>query len=265
MKRKIIIILILANSLFGLEWFSLPLIDCGLGYVNNTQSISAQSSLINPALNYKDNQFNVSYTPIYTGFDITEFSLNVAFNIGSINPNIHILSQQFSKMNNSFISIDHMIMNTEKMKIGVALEYNNANIKDYSNYGCLSTSVGIVLIPHQMFKIGFSYLHFYNYQFNKNELDLIDPSVLFGISIFPIDDIDLYAAIQKSQYLPWAESVGIKLQHWDLFYYSISYEGFSKIIKGGINFTFKNFNIQESLQWHLDLGLSHSLSLFYSF
>ena len=105
MKRKIILILILTNSLFGLEWLSLPLTDCGLGYVNNTQSISAQSSLINPALNYKDNQINVSYTPIYTGFDITEFSLNIAFNIGSINPNIHILSQQFSKMNNSFILV----------------------------------------------------------------------------------------------------------------------------------------------------------------
>ena len=265
MKKNIIILLLLTNSLFGLEWFSLPLTDCGLGYINNTNSISVQSSLINPALNYNNNQVNISYTPIYSGFDIAEFNLNVAFNIGFINPNVHIISQQYSNMNNAFISINHMIMNTGKMKIGVAIEYNNANIKNHSNYNCLSTSTGIVLIPHKIFRIGLSYLHFYNYQFDKNELDLIDPNVVFGISVLPVDKIDLYVAIQKSHYLPWAGSVGIKLQHWDFFYYSIAYEGFSKIIKGGINFEFKNFNIQESVQWHLDLGLSHSLSLFYSF
>lgn len=253
------------NSLFGLEWFSLSLLDCGLGYVNTTKSISVQSSLINPALNNKNNQINFSYTPIYPGFNITELNLNAGFNIGFFHPNIHIISQQHSKMNNAYLSINHDVVNTEKMKVGVAINYSNANIKDYSNYNSLSTSVGLLLIPHNIFRIGLSYLHFYNYQFDKNELDLIDPSIIFGISLLPVEDVDLFFAIQKSQYLPWAGSFGIKLQHWDFFYYSISYEGFSEIIKGGVNFKFKNFNIQESLQWHLDLGLSHSLSLFYSF
>ncbi|MEA1987189.1 MAG: hypothetical protein U9N76_06850 [Candidatus Marinimicrobia bacterium] len=265
MKKCILTFLLLTNFLFGLEWFSLSMNDCGLGYINNTESISVQSSLINPALNYKGNQININYTPVYSGFGITEFASNLAFNFGAINPNIHILSQQYSKMNNSFISIDHSIMSSEKMKIGVAIEFNHASIKDYSNYNSMSGSAGIVLTPHKVFKVGFSYLHFYEYQFNKNELALIDPTVLFGLSVLPVEKIDVFVSIVKSQYLPWSANVGIKLQHWDFFYYSFAYESFSEIIKGGINFEFKNFNIQESVQWHLELGLSHSLSLYYSF
>lgn len=141
---------------------------------------------------------------------------------------------------------------------GISTFYHHVKIKGYGNDGTYNINMGGRIKLHSKLLLGFS-LH-NPIRFANSEIEL--PLYFnMGISFRPIAKTSIYFAFMKEINFPFSYRAGIEYPLIDFLYLRVGAQNNPNSYSGGFGIQYSFFQLNYSIQSHIDLGLTHQADL----
>jgi hypothetical protein len=207
----------------------------------------------------------IFYTP--SPFGLTELATGyIAYTeptaIGSFSAGFMNYGYELYHENNFLLSFSSYVLG--EFYIGFSMNYKLISINNYGNTGIFYVNSGVISNLSDEINFGF-YIYNLNRASIRNEDDQIPVLFNAGISYNYSDALLLHVAVNKDLRYAVSSAFGVEYLIFDLvsFRSGINTEPLS--YSGGTGIHFNNFSFDYAFSVHQELGMTHQLSIIFSF
>lgn len=147
---------------------------------------------------------------------------------------------------------------SDHFTFGISTFYHHVKIKGYGNGGTYNINMGGRIKLHSKLLLGFSIHNPFRFIKNKIELPLY---FNMGISFEPMHNTSIYFAFMKELNFPFSYRVGVEYPLIDFVYLRVGVQNNPNSYSGGFGIQYSFFQLNYSIQSHIDLGFTHQADL----
>lgn len=165
----------------------------------------------------------------------------------------------FADYNESRIGIAFGKKLSDLVGIGVQFDYNLFHVTGYGNTSSINAQAGLILHPSEKITIGFHVYNPFGSSIGKNLGERLPTIIRFGFGYEASQQACIHAEIIKEENIPLYINAGLQYAFAKQFFAGIGIETLSASPFGYAGWCRKDFRIDLSVRYHLQLGFTPAI------
>lgn len=207
---------------------------------------------------------------IYTDFPYAVKGIN-NFNLSSVIPvqkigafGIDINYMGFSAYNETRTGISYARQFADIVSVGVKFDYLRLAIANNGSKNLFAFGVGLQYQPFKVFRVGASVYNPVAMKIDKDYEEKVATTFTVGIAYLPSKKLSILVDAEKELDEKIRLKAGIEYNPIKPLYLRIGAATNPTLLTFGLGTEFKNFKLDASASWHLELGITPQISLVYN-